>query len=117
MLRRGKARRAELAGNDHGAAMAEYVPLLAVIALLVVLAVTFAGPWVSEQLIDASVPLDAGACPTGWQATREPSYKKNGQNADRDGDGWACVKTIPGNGDGNTGDGENAKDNNRGPGS
>ena len=43
MLRRGKARRAELAGNDHGAAMAEYVPLLAVIALLLVFAVSFFG--------------------------------------------------------------------------
>jgi Flp pilus assembly pilin Flp len=101
--------------NQAGAAMAEYVPLLAVIALLVLFAVAFIGPWVAERLIDPTVPLDASACPTDWSLTQASLHKKNGQPADQDGDGWACSKTIPGNGEGNTGNDDNVKDNKRGP--
>lgn len=50
-------------GSEAGAVAAEYAPLLVVIAVLVVLAMSFIGPWVSRQLSDASEPLDPGASP------------------------------------------------------
>ena len=39
--------------NERGNAMAGYTPLLAVIALLLFFSVSYLGPWVSEQFIDA----------------------------------------------------------------
>lgn len=117
MLQRGIRGRTGPISNDHGAAMAEYMPLLAVIAVLVIFTVTFFGPWVSEQLVDASLPLDAYGCQSGWDPWNvrdgEPPAKKNGKPANANGDYYVCVKDIPGNGEGNTGDGENVKDNNR----
>jgi Flp pilus assembly pilin Flp len=50
-------------GSENGAVAAEYAPLLVVIAVLVVIAMSFIGPWVGRQLSDASDPLDAGAAP------------------------------------------------------
>ena len=101
-------------GNEDGAAMAEYIPLLAVIAVIVVVAVSFVGPWVRETVIDASVPLDNGACPTHWTLTSLPvPSKKNDHPIDKNNDQMACVKNVSGNG--NTGGGANVKDNNRGP--
>ena len=49
------------AGDERGAITAEYVPLLVVIAVLVVVAVSFVGPWISDQLGDASEPMDENA--------------------------------------------------------
>ncbi len=95
--------------------MAEYIPIIAVIALLVMFAASFIGPWVGERLIDPTVALDEDACPTGWDVTNagfEPG-KKNGKDVDKNGDSFVCVKKIPGNG--NNGAGYNIKDNNRGP--
>lgn len=93
--------------------MAEYMPLLAVIALLVMFSITFIGPWVGEQLNDASVYLDDDACPPNWALVSETPPKK-GPLLDKNSDGLACVKEgIPGQG--NTGKGQNVKDNNRGP--
>ena len=98
--------------------MAEYVPLFGVIAILVIVTVTFFGPWVSEQLVDASLPFDAYGCPSGWDPheitseTPAPAHK-NGKPVNKNGDDWVCVKDIPGNGQGNTGADENVKDNNR----
>ena len=103
-------------GNEDGAAMAEYIPLLAVIAVIVVVAVSFVGPWVRETVIDASVPL-YNTCPPSWDrmdAGFEPE-KKNGIDANTNGDPFVCVKEIPGGGNGNTGARYNIKDNNRPP--
>lgn len=44
--------------SEGGAVAAEYAPLLVVIAVLVVMAMSFIGPWVSDQLSGASEPLD-----------------------------------------------------------
>ena len=110
MLRRGTG----IIGDEHGAAMAEYLPPLAVIALLVMFAVAFVGPWVGDQVIDASVALDDSACPPGWSLVTKIQAKKNGPNVDKNNDGMACVKNdIPGNG--NTSANKNVKDNFRGP--
>jgi Flp pilus assembly pilin Flp len=111
MLRRGPG----IIDDEHGAAMAEYVPLLAIIALLVMFAVAFVGPWASDQVIDASVALDDSACPPGWKLTWNTTSKKNGQVVDKNNDNMACVKYLPGDGDGNTGNIKNIKDNFRGP--
>ena len=111
MLRRGTG----IIGDEHGAAMAEYLPLLAVIALLVMFAVAFVGPWVGNQVIDASVALDDSACPPGWKLTWNTTPKKNGPGVDTNNDGMACIKKLPGDGDGNTGKIKNVKDNFRGP--
>lgn len=111
MLRRGKG--TGIVNDERGAAMAEYAPLLVVIALAVMFSVTFIGPWVSEQVTDASVYLDDGACPPDWKLTDHFPDKK-GPLQDKNEDGLACVKKdIPGQG--NTGNGNNVKDNNRGP--
>jgi len=113
MLRRGNS---GIVRDERGAAMAEYAPLLIIIALLVMFSVAFIGPWVSEQVIDAAVPLDDESCPPGWRLTYEIPAKKGGQVVDMNEDTMACVKNgIPGNG--NTNGHENVKDNNRGPGS
>lgn len=113
MLRRGKVRRAELAGNDHGAAMAEYMQLLAVIALLIFFAVSFVGPWVSERLLDAAAPLHG--CPPPFTLTMDRAHMPPGVDRDLNGDGWLCMQEVPGNGNGkgNTGHTYNVKDNNR----
>ena len=117
MLQRGIRGRTGPINNDHGAAMAEYMPLLAVIAVLVIFTVTFFGPWVSEQLVDASLPFDEYGCQSGWDPwdvrKGPPPAKKNGKPANTNGDDYVCVKDIPGNGQGNTGGGQNVKDNNR----
>ena len=114
MLGRGNS--TGIVRDERGAAMAEYAPLLIIIALLVMFSVAFIGPWVSEQVIDAAVPLDDGSCPPGWGLTYEIPAKKGGQVVDMNEDNMACVKN-PIRGNGNTGQGKNAKDNNRGPGS
>jgi len=111
MLRRGT----RIIGDEHGAAMAEYLPLLVIIALLVMFAAAFVGPWVSDQVIDASVALDDSACPPGWKLTWNTTPKKNGPGVDTNNDGMACIKDLPGDGDGNTGNIKNVKDNFRGP--
>jgi Flp pilus assembly pilin Flp len=117
MLRRGISVRAGSAGNEHGAAMAEYVPLLAVIALLLVFAVSFFGPWVSERLLDATAPLHG--CPPpftlSYPDSSIPPPTAHGVDRDLNGDGYLCVQEIPANGNGNTGISYNVKDNNRGP--
>jgi Flp pilus assembly pilin Flp len=93
--------------------MAEYVPLLAVIALLLVFAVSFFGPWVSERLLDAAAPLHG--CPPPFTLTYPDSPPPTAHGVDRDlnGDGYLCVQVIPARGNGNTGEKVNVKDNNR----
>ena len=43
--------------NEDGVAMAEYAPILALIAFTVFFSFAYAGPWVYDQLIDAVVPF------------------------------------------------------------
>ncbi len=114
MPRRGTRVRVDLVRDENGVAMAEYLPLLAVIALLVMFAVAFVGPWVGNQLVDAAVPLH-GCPPAFWLVTPEDPKPPSAHGVDRDlnGDGYLCVQEVPGNGDGNTGVRYNVKDNNR----
>ena len=113
MPRRGTGVRVGLARDENGVAMAEYLPLLAVIALLVMFAVSFVGPWVGDQLVDAAVPLH-GCPPAFGLVTHEDSQPPSAHGVDRDlnGDGYLCVQEVPGNGNGNTGVRYNVKDNN-----
>ncbi len=107
------------ARDERGVAMAEYIPLLAVISLVVFFSFSYAGPWVYDQLIDASIPLfgDSG-CPAGqYQLTLDPD-PANGVDRDLNGDSWYCSKEeadpgtdLPGNG--NNGNNADIKDNNR----
>ena len=114
MLRRGMRSRTGSINDERGASMAEYMPLLGVVAILVIVAVTFLGPWVSEQLGDASVPFDPDSCPPGWALTYANTVdKKTGQDVNMNGDPFVCVKHVAENGEGNTGVGTNVKDNNR----
>ncbi len=115
MPRRGTGVRVGLARDEHGAAMAEYLPLLAVIALLVMFAVAFVGPWVGDQLVDAAVPLHG--CPSAFALVtpgEDPPPPPSARGVDRDlnGDGYLCVQEVPGRGNGNTGVRYNVKDNN-----
>ena len=113
MLRRGTGVRAGLARDENGAAMAEYLPLLAVIALLVMFAVSFVGPWVGHQLVDAADPLH-GCPPPFALAIRGETSPPFAHGVDRDlnGDGYVCIQEVPGKGNGNTGVRYNVKDNN-----
>jgi Flp pilus assembly pilin Flp len=51
-------------GSEAGAVAAEYAPLIVVIAVLVIMAVGFLGPWISAQLSHASEPLAPNAVST-----------------------------------------------------
>jgi Flp pilus assembly pilin Flp len=106
--------------DEHGNAMAEYAPLLAVIALVVFFAVSWFGPWAYTQIIDASIPLygDSG-CPDGeWSLVNTIENPANGNDRDINNDGWYCIKTeanqdtdLPGNG--NNDNNADIKDNDR----
>ena len=123
MLHLGTRRGARLR-NENGVAMAEYAPILAVIAFTVFFSFAYVGPWVVDQLVDAIVPFygDAG-CPEGGFHLVQPTPKNplppaNGVDRDLNKDGWYCIKTeantgtqLPGNG--NTGNNSDVKDNNR----
>ena len=110
--------------NEDGVAMAEYAPILALIAFTVFFSFAYAGPWVYDQLIDAVVPFygDAG-CPDGGFHLVQPTPGNplppaNGVDRDLNKDGRYCIKTeantdksLPGNG--NTGGNSDVKDNSR----
>ncbi len=107
------------ARDERGVAMAEYIPLLAVISLVVFFSFSYAGPWVYDQLIDASIPLygDSG-CPDGQYHLTQNPPPANGVDRDLNGDSWYCSKEeanagtdLPGNG--NNGNNADIKDNNR----
>ncbi len=116
----GKAK----ARDERAVAMAEYLPLLAVIGLVVFFSFAYAGPWAYDQLIDASIALygDSG-CPEGqYELIHESEMygvsMPNGADRDLNEDGWYCMKTeasqdqdLPGNG--NNGNNADIKDNNR----
>lgn len=105
--------------NERGLAMVEYAPLLAVIALLLFFSVSWFGPWVFDQLIDASIPLHGDdGCPAGqYHLTLNPP-PANGVDRDLNGDTWYCAKNEANEGTDLPGDGNNnknadIKDNNR----
>ncbi len=106
--------------------MAEYAPLLAVIALALFFSVSYFGPYVANHLGIAALSVEygayvAGECPSGdWDLTdvRSPNTtipKKNGQDVNQNGDDYICDKDIPGGGNGNTNQSHNVKDNNSYP--
>ncbi len=113
MSRRGTGVRVGLARDESGVAMAEYLPLLAVIALLVMFAVAFVGPWVGDQLVDAAVPLYGCPPPFALVTHEDPQLPSvHGVDRDLNGDGYLCVQEVSGEGNGNTGVRRNVKDNN-----
>lgn len=122
---RGRRRAGHVGLHDErGAAMAEYLPLLAVIGLVVFFSFAYAGPWAYDQFIDASIALygDNG-CPEGeYELIHESEMyglsMPNGADRDLNEDGWYCMKSeasqdqdLPGNG--NNGNNADIKDNNR----
>lgn len=102
--------------DERGGPMAEYLPLLSVIAIVVIFAISFFGGAVNNLL--------GGDCPAGqWDLVNVgfvQDSKHNQQDAieaDKDGNGFVCVKSeaadgkgLPGGG--NTGGNNNLKDNN-----
>ncbi len=129
MSSRGNIRSLWMAGkatarDERGVAMAEYVPLLALISLVVFFSFSYAGPWVYDQMIDASIALygDSG-CPEGQYGLVHESQLQgvqmpNGGDRDQNKDGWYCMKTeasqdqdLPGNG--NNTNNADIKDNDR----
>ena len=104
--------------------MAEYAPLLALIALAVLVSLSVFGPWISEQLGIGGLSIDhgdyvAGECPPDWGMTHINSEaaqaKKNSQNVNLNGDNYVCIKNPTGGGEGNTGNNSNVKDNDSDP--
>lgn len=94
--------------------MAEYTPLLAVIALVIFFAVSYFGGAVSDT-------LGGGVCPgNGTDWSKQPvwdvqdGWKKEAIAEDRKGnkDGMVCTKNPDGGGGGNQGNNQNVKDNN-----
>jgi Flp pilus assembly pilin Flp len=113
------------ARGERGVAMAEYLPLLAVIAVVVMFALPALGGWVNDQLGIGGLSIHygdyvAGECPSGgdWVLTNvEDAPVKNGPDPNQNGDNYVCVKSGMGNGNGNGNSGQNAnnKDNNTDP--
>ncbi len=111
------------ARDERGAVMAEYLPLLAVLGLVVFFSFSFLGPWAANHLGVAALSVEygdyvAGECPSGeWKLIHETpeTTKKNGQSVNQNGDYYICDKDIPGGGNGNTNNNNNVKDNNSYP--
>ncbi len=110
--------------DERGAAMAEYAPLLALLALAVIVSLSFFGPWVVNHLGIGGLSIEygdhvAGECPTDWGMAHvnspEAQEKKNSQSVNQNGDNYVCIKSPSGGGGGNTGNNTNAKDNNSDP--
>jgi Flp pilus assembly pilin Flp len=123
MLSRWRGRKARLR-NEHGNAMAEYAPLLAVIALGLFFSVSYFGPYVANHLGIAALSVEygayvAGECPSGGfiLTPDEGSLEKvNGKPVNVNGDTFICDKDVPGDpGNGNTDKNHDVKDNNNYP--
>jgi Flp pilus assembly pilin Flp len=98
--------------NERGNAMAEYTPLLAVIALVIFFSVSYFGGTVSDLLGGSDCPGgDWGKHPI-WKV--EDGDKKQAIDEDKKGnhDGMVCTKNPNGGGHGNQGNNQNVKDNN-----
>jgi hypothetical protein len=105
--------------------MAEYAPILALIAFTVFFSVAFLGPWVANNIGVAGLSVEyggyaVGECPSGdWGmknvTTQSTIPKKNGQEVNANGDDFICDKDIPGGGNGNTDKNHDVKDNNSQP--
>ena len=110
--------------DERGAVMAEYAPLIALLALAVIVSLSFFGPWVSNHLGVGGLSIEygdhvAGECPTDWGMTHinspEAQQKKNSQSVNQNGDNFVCIKNPSGGGGGNTGNNANVKDNDSDP--
>lgn len=121
---RARTRGHHLFADERGAALSEYGWLIALIAVAVVVSAGLFGPRVADAIEDPGDELAGwdedwepgepiGGSNNGWDLTpiNEAPDKKNGQDVNDNGDDWVCVKDIPGNGNGNTGQGYNVKDN------
>ena len=70
--------------DERGAAMVEYAPLLALIALAVLVSLSLFGPWVSDQLSVGGLSIGygdyvAGECPTDWGMAHIDSPRSEGE--------------------------------------
>jgi hypothetical protein len=63
-----------------------------------------------SRAVNTNLTVKVGACPQGGGWSLQPAG--SGNPYDKNADGWICSKQIPGNGIGNTGNGQNNKDNN-----
>lgn len=99
--------------SERGVAMAEYVSILAVIALVVLFGLAAMGNSVSDALGGAD-------CQAGGDWTKQPVWavdngdKKQALDEDQkgNGDGWVCTKNPNGGGNGNQGNNSNIMENN-----
>lgn len=112
--------------TERGASLVEYVLLLAGVLVMTMASVNYLGGAVADEFAAVNSVLafedvtttseaetsEPNACPNGWNLSAGGQTKKNGQNVDANGDGFICVKDIPGNGKGNTNNNQNVKDNN-----
>ena len=124
MLSRWRGRKARLR-NEHGLAMVEYAPILAVIALALFFSVSYFGPYVANHLGIAALSVEygdyvAGECPSGGYILTldddDALDKKNGRPVNVNGDDYLCDKDVPGDpGNDNTDQNHNVKDNNNYP--
>lgn len=108
--------------NERGLAMVEYAPILALIAVVVMFTLPTLGNWVNDELGVGGLAVHygdyvAGECPAGnWTLTHvSEAPPKNGPDPNQNGDNYVCVKSDTGNGNGNTGQNANNKDNNSDP--
>ena len=115
--------------DERGASVVEYVLLVAGVLVMAMASVNYLGAAAAGEFgaigdvlafddagdEDEATPEEASTpneCPNGWNLSAGGQTKKNGQNVDANGDGFICVKDIPGNGKGNTNNNQNVKDNN-----
>jgi Flp pilus assembly pilin Flp len=109
--------------GERGAALVEYMVLIGFFVLVLSFVLPAVSSAISSEFEEASTLLGGGGggeggdegggdCPTGWDLVAAGPTKKNGSNADANGDGLVCQKQIPGQGNGNTGQNTNIKDNN-----
>ncbi len=110
--------------DERGTSMVEYTVLIAGIALALIGILSFFGPSVSNHLGVGGLSIAygdyvAGDCPSGdWDLAHidspEAQEKKNAINVNQNGDNYVCVKSDL-NGNGNTSQTSNAKDNDAEP--
>ena len=120
--------------RERGAAMVEYFVLVGTMAVMSMTMVSKLGTLIETELAYTAAVLEAerqaeladeeedensggvGTCPNKWELIGAGSLsKKNGQNVDANGDGFICQFNIPGQGNGNTNQNSNVKDNNGPP--
>jgi len=116
-----KAGRARLR-NERGVSMLEYTFIIALIGVILVGILSFLGGWTNDKLGIGGLAIQygdyvAGECPEGnWDLTHiDDAPVKSGPDPNQNGDNYVCVKSDLGQGNGNTGNGADNKDNNDDP--